>query len=169
MRSPAASYRQIAAESASPLELVVMLYDRAIVDLQRAMTAVEAHDIQQRTTHLNHFLNVTAQLEGSLDQERGGQAAKDLARFYQYARAQAFNAASKNSKEILSELSEHFSALRDAWREGEHRLTTQTAQSTSPPAAESHPSTPGKSSPTGYSGSESDWDDATAVQLSIIE
>jgi len=169
MRSPAASYRQIAAESASPLELVVMLYDRAIVDLQRAMTAVEAHDIQQRTNHLNHFFSILAQLEGSLDQERGGQVAKDLARFYQYARAQAFDASSKNSKEILSELCEHFSTLRDAWREGDRRLTTQTAQSTSPPAAESRPSIRGKSSPAGYSDSGGDWDDATTVQLSIIE
>jgi flagellar protein FliS len=109
--------------------LVAMLYERAIADLQRAMTAVEAHDIQQRTNHLNHFLNVTAQLEGSLDQERGGQVAKDLTAFYQHAKAQALNAAIKNSKETLSELSEHFSTLRDAWREGERRLTTQGASS----------------------------------------
>jgi flagellar protein FliS len=108
-----------------------MLYDQAIADLQRAMTAVEAHDIEQRTRHLNHFFSVIAQLEGSLDHERGGPVAKNLATFYEYARAQAFNAAIKNSKEILSQLSEHFSTLCDAWREGERRLATQ---STNPPA-----------------------------------
>jgi flagellar protein FliS len=129
MRNPAATYRQLAVEGASPLELVVMLYDRAIADLQRAMTAVEAHDIQQRTDHLNHFFSILAQLEGSLDHERGGEVAKDLETFYQIAKAQALNAAIKNSKEILSELSEHFATLRDAWQEGERHLAAQGASS----------------------------------------
>jgi flagellar protein FliS len=106
-----------------------MLYDRAIADLQRAMVGVEAHGIQQRTNHLNHFFSIIAQLEGSLDQQRGGQVAKDLAAFYQHARTQAFEAAVKNSKDILSELSEHFSTLRDAWQEAERRLMTQSASS----------------------------------------
>jgi flagellar protein FliS len=109
-----------------------MLFDRAIVDLQRAMSAVEAHDIEQRTKHLNHFLGVIAQLEGSLDHELGGPVAKNLATFYDYARAQALHAAVNNSKEILSDLSEHFSALRDAWREGEYRLATQKTEIRNP-------------------------------------
>ncbi len=111
--------------------LVVMLYERAIADLQRATTAVEAHDIELRTKHLDHFLGVIAELEGSLDHRRGGQVAKNLERFYQLARARALNAAAQNSKEILSGLTEHFSALREAWREGERLLATQ---STSLPA-----------------------------------
>jgi flagellar protein FliS len=111
--------------------LVAMLYDRAIADLHGAMTAVEAHDIQQRTNYLNHFFSVIAQLQGSLDHERGGQVAHDLERFYRYASTQALNAAAQNSKETLSQLSEHFSTLRDAWQEGERRLATQ---STSYPA-----------------------------------
>lgn len=100
-------------------------------DLQRAITAIEAHDIEQRVKHLNHFFSVIAELQGSLNHERGGPVAKDLARFYQYATAQAFNASVENSKEILSKLSELFSTLRDAWREGERVLA---AQSTNFPA-----------------------------------
>ena len=129
MNHPARTYRQFSVQGATPLGLVVMLYDRAIADLQRAIEAVEAHNIEQRTKHLNHFLSVIVQLEGSLDHERGGQVAKNLARFYRFARAQAFNAAVKNSKEILGQLLEHFSTLRDAWREGEGRLTAQSISS----------------------------------------
>jgi flagellar protein FliS len=129
MRNPAAAYRQLAVESASNLELVVMLYERAIVDLQRAITAIEAHDIEQRTKHLNHFFSLIAELEGSLDHERGGQVAKNLAMFYEHARAQALDAAIRNSKETLSKLSELFSTLRDAWREGERLLAAQSTNS----------------------------------------
>lgn len=100
-------------------------------DLQRAITAIEAHDIEQRVKHLNHFFSVIAELQGSLNHERGGPVAKDLARFYQYATAQAFNASVENSKEISSKLSELFSTLGDAWREGERVLA---AQSTNFPA-----------------------------------
>jgi flagellar protein FliS len=129
-----------------------MLYDRAIADLQRAMAAVEAHDIEQRTKHLNHFLYVIAELEGSLNHEDGGQVAEDLARFYKTARALAFNAAIKNSKEILSKLSEHFSTLRDAWREGERLLATQ-----------------GTSSPADDRSARKDWVDAGTVELSVFD
>ncbi len=129
MNHPAHTYRQFSVQVATPVGLVVMLFDRAIADLQRAITAIEAHNIEQRTKHLNHFFNVIAELEGSLNHEGGGPVAKNLATFYEYARAQALNAAVKNSKEILSDLSEHFSTLRDAWREGERLLATQGTSS----------------------------------------
>ena len=129
MSHPAQTYRQFSVQGATPLGLVVMLFDRAIADLQRAMAAVEAHDFEQRARHLNHFFGVIAELEGSLNHERGGPVAKNLATFYEYARAQALNAAVKNSKQILSDLSEHFSTLRDAWREGERLLATQGTSS----------------------------------------
>lgn len=128
--------------------LVAMLYERAIADLQRAMTAVEAHDIEQRTKHLNHFFSLIAELEGSLDHERGGQVAKNLERFYQFARAQALNAAVENSKEILSKLSEHLSTLRDAWREGERHLATQ-----------------GTNFPANGGSARKDWSDAGTMEL----
>ena len=152
MRNAVATYRQLAVEGARPLELVVMLYDRAIVDLERAMTAVEAHDIEQRTKHLNHFLYVIAELEGSLNHEHGGQVADDLARFYKSARAQALNTAIKNSKEILTELSQHFATLRDAWREAERRPATQD-----------------KNLPADGGSASKDWSDAATIELSVFD
>lgn len=129
MRTPAAAYHQLSIESASPVELVVMLYDRAIVDLQEAMAAVGRGDIEVRTKHLKHFCTVINQLDCSLDYERGGEVARDLAKSYQYARAQAIAAAAMNSKRILIALSEHFSTLRDAWLEAERRLPAWPANS----------------------------------------
>jgi flagellar protein FliS len=169
MKHPALTYRQLSIQSATPLGLVVMLYDGAIAFLHRAIEAMEARDIEKKCHHLNRALAVIIQLEGSLNFEQGGEVARTLQAFYMCARAQMQQANIENSTEILRELIEHFTALRDAWQEGERRLTTRTAQDTNPPATESRASTAPKSSLTGYSGSGSDWDDATTVLLSVIE
>jgi len=169
MKHPALTYRQLSVQSATPLGLLVMLYDGAIAFLHQAIAAMDAHDVEKKCQHLNRTLAIIIQLEGTLNFAQGGEAARTLQAFYMYARAQAQQANVENSPEILRELIEHFTALRDAWQEAEGHLTTQTAQNTSPPAVESRPSTQRKSSPAGYSGSESDWDEATAVRLSIIE
>ena len=47
MRHPAQAYRHLSVQGATPLGLVVMLYDGAIASLQRTITAIEAHDIPQ--------------------------------------------------------------------------------------------------------------------------
>ena len=169
MKHPALTYRQLSVQSATPLGLLVMLYDGAIAFLHRAIAAMEAHDMEKKCQHLNRALAIIIQLEGTLNFEQGGEPARTLQTFYMYARAQAQQANVENSPEILHELIEHFTALRDAWQEAEGRLTTQTTQNTSPPAGESRPSTRRKSSPVGYNDSGSDWDNAGTVRFSIVE
>ena len=124
MRNPAHTYRQFSVQGATPLGLVVMLYDGAIAFLLRAVTAIEAHDIPQKCTHLNRALAIIAQLEGSLNFELGGEVARTLKSFYVYARTQAMKANVENSPEMLRSLIEKFSTVRDAWYEAEHRPST---------------------------------------------
>jgi len=169
MKHPALTYRQLSVQSATPVGLVVMLYDGAIAFLHRAIEAMEAHDIEKKCDHLNRVLAIIIQLEGTLNFEQGGEAARTLQAFYMYARARAQQANIENSTEILRALIDHLTALRNAWEEADGRLTTQTAQNTSSAAGESRPSTRRKAPPTSPSGSGSDWDDATTVRLSVIE
>jgi flagellar protein FliS len=110
-----------------------MLYDGAITFLQRAVAAIEAHDIEKKCQHLNRALAIIVQLEGSLNFEQGGEVAQTLRAFYAYARAQAMKAHAENSAEILRALIENFTTVREAWREGERRLATH---STSFPAGD---------------------------------
>ena len=53
MRHPASAYRQFSVQGATPLGLVVMLYDGAIAAMQRAADAIEADDIANKCHHLN--------------------------------------------------------------------------------------------------------------------
>ena len=147
MNHPAHTYRQFSVQGATPLGLVVMLYDSAIVFLRRAIAAMEANDIQQRCDHLKRALAIIAQLEGTLNMELGGEVAQTLKSFYLYSRAQAMKAHIESSAEILRSLIEKFSTVREAWYEAEHG---QKPSPSSPPASEDYSGAP---SPPRESGS----------------
>jgi flagellar protein FliS len=134
MRKAVHVYRQFSVQGATPMGLVVMLYDGAIIFLQRALAAMEAGDIQKKCAHLKRALAIIVQLEGILDFQQGGEAAQTLKALYIHARAQAMKANIENSPEILRPLIEEFTSVRDAWREGEQRLARQSA---GPPAGTS--------------------------------
>jgi flagellar protein FliS len=152
MKHAALIYRQCSVQGATPLGLVVMLYDGAIAFMHRAVAAMEAHDIEKKCNHLNRALAIIAQLEGSLNFEQGGEVAQTLKSLYVYARAQVLKANIENSLEMLRALIEKFATVRDAWREGESRLTTQ-----------------GMSSPPKPTIAKKDWSDAGTVELSVFD
>ena len=120
MNHPASAYRQFSVQGATPLGLVVMLYDGAIAALQRAVKAVESRNVEDKCRHLNRALAIIAQLEGTLNFELGGEVAKTLKAFYLYSRNQAMKANIENSAEILRTLIERFTSVRDAWYQAEH-------------------------------------------------
>jgi flagellar protein FliS len=121
MNHPAHTYRQFSVQGATPLGLVVMLYDGAIAAMQRAVAAIEAHDTQKKCDDLKRALAIILQLEGTLNMELGGEVAQTLKAFYLYSRGQAIKANIENSPEILRSLIEKFSTVREAWYEAEHR------------------------------------------------
>ena len=127
MNHPAHAYRQFSVQGSTPLGLVVMLYDGAIAAMLRAVTAIEAHDIQTKCNHLNRALAIITQLEGTLNMELGGEVAQTLKAFYLYARGQAMKANIENSPEMLRSLIEKFTTLREAWYEADHRPTPSAA------------------------------------------
>ena len=147
MNRPAHTYRQFSVQGATPLGLVVMLYDGAIAALQRAVNAVEAHDIPKKCTHLSRALAIITQLEGSLNFELGGKAAQTLKTLYTYSRAQAMKANMENSPEILRSLIENFSTVRDAWNQADRP----------PLPSPTMPSDKGPSPPPGPAASLGSW------------
>jgi flagellar protein FliS len=138
MSHPAQTYRQFSVQGATPLGLVVMLYDGAIAAMQRAVAAIEAHDVQKKCTHLNRAQAIIAQLEGTLNFELGGEVAQTLKALYVYARAQTLKANIQNSPAVLRSLIEKFSTVREAWYQAEHGQ--QSSPST--PAGEESPYAP---------------------------
>jgi flagellar protein FliS len=111
------SYRRATVQNASSVGLIIILYDLLIQDLTQAMTAIDKRDIEGRATVIKHALLVLQQLEGSLDHENGGEAAKNLSSFYSVMRARIFQAHLKVSSEILNEQVRLLLDVRRAWQQ----------------------------------------------------
>lgn len=111
------SYRRAAVENASPVGLVVILYDLLIEDLRQAVTAIAKEDTEARSKIIKHAFVVLQQLEGSLDHGNGGEAAKNLGRFYAVMRGRIFEAHTKKDAQILNEQVSLLLDVRAAWQQ----------------------------------------------------
>jgi len=100
--NPGLSYREAAVAGASPVRLVILLYEQAIEDLQRAISAQNSGDIESRTREINHAVLVIGHLQATLDAEQGGKVAANLALFYQHLRAELVESQCKQSVAVPS-------------------------------------------------------------------
>jgi flagellar secretion chaperone FliS len=137
MKNPVLAYRQFSVQAATPFGLVVMLYDGVIAALRCAVTAIEAQDIEKKCQHLKRAQAIITQLEGGLDFEQGGEAAKTLKSLYVHVRSQTHRANIENSPDILRSLVENLSTVREAWHQADLRPASK--DSTSSPEAASRP------------------------------
>ena len=121
-RDSASAYHQSTAVGASAVGQVVALYDTILRDFHRAIAAVEAGQIEQRVNAGNHALMVIGELQGVLDFERGGEAARRLQSFYKITRAMTLEASVHGSREKFQELISMFARLRAAWSKIERTM-----------------------------------------------
>jgi flagellar secretion chaperone FliS len=122
------SYREAAVRGASPVRLVICLYEQAIEDLRRAVVALEKGDIEARTRGINHALIVIGQLQGTLDMERGGDVARNLERFYANVRTGLVEAQLKQSARILEQQISQLVEVYEAWLEVDRVAEAPTPQ-----------------------------------------
>jgi flagellar secretion chaperone FliS len=116
------SYREAAARGATPIKLVVLLYEQALDDLRYAIAALERGEIEARTRKINHAIVVIGQLQASLDLEQGGQVARNLERFYEVVRKGLVAAQFQQSARALQEQVSHLLLVHEAWLEVERAI-----------------------------------------------
>jgi len=122
-----------AVENARPAGLVIILFDLLINDIRGAIAAIHTGNIEQRSAELKHAFLVLQQLEGSLDMENGGEAARNFAGFYTAVRASLFDAHLKVSREILERQIELLLDVRQAWQKVENPDSAEPAPTASLP------------------------------------
>ena len=120
-------YQSSAIQGATPIELVILLYDAVIQDLGRALAAMRSGEIERRTTEVGHALLVLQQLQGTLDFERGGSAARQFEQFYNLVRAKILEAQMRGSAELLREQFRYLSEVRECWIEVQSRSQAQSS------------------------------------------
>lgn len=75
-------YRKTQIDTASPEDLVLMLYDGALRFLGHALDAFGRDDHEQVNNNLVRVQAIIGELLATLDHDRGGEIAKNLARLY---------------------------------------------------------------------------------------
>jgi len=115
MASPQA-YRQSAVLSASPGELVVMLYDAARRFLRQAGAAMDEGQVERAHIALRRAELIIGQLDGTLDHEQG-QISERLHSIYQFCLAHLNRGRMGQDTRMLEEVSNLLGELRDSWAE----------------------------------------------------
>ncbi len=83
----AEAYRRTEAETKSPMELVVMLYDGAIRFTGEARDAIARNDVRARTEASRRAMAIVVELQNTLNVKQGGDIAQELDRLYSYMTA----------------------------------------------------------------------------------
>ena len=130
MTNARTTYRENEVRGASPVRLVVLLYEQLVQDLLEAMRALEQNDIALRTEHINHAILVIGHLQSALDFEKGERPARVLDTFYDTLRQNLVEAQFFPSKESLQRQITDLLSLRAAWLDVEQAETHPA-----PPAA----------------------------------
>ena len=113
---PRNTYITDSVQTASPQRLLVMLYDRLILDLDRALLAIAADDRTATHDALLHAQDIVTELHTSLNLEVWP-AGKHLAAVYEYVNERLVEANIKKHAGLVQECRDLLDPLRSAWRE----------------------------------------------------
>jgi len=102
--------------SASPLELVNILYEHAILEVAEARQHLAEGDIAARCRSVLKAIMIIGELQSSLDHDAGGEIAANLGRLYQYMRERLTAGNVQQSDAPLAEVMRLLESLGDAWR-----------------------------------------------------
>jgi len=109
-------YLTDAVTTASPGRLLVMLYDRLCLDLQRAVVAIGDRRREDASTSLVHAQDILLELRSSLRVEEwpGGEG---LAELYSFVLTELMRANVRQDADVVVACLGVVEPLRDAWRE----------------------------------------------------
>ncbi len=116
--SPAMRERYIADSiaTASPARLLIMLFDRLVLDLTRGEQALLAGNRAEANTQLLHAQDILTELHMSLDMDAWSGAA-GLAQIYTFMVTELVNANVRGDAAKVASCRELAEPLRDTWRE----------------------------------------------------
>ncbi len=109
------SYKKLQVDTASPINLVVMLYDRAIVLLNKAKDEISEQQYEAKGNTLDKASDIIFELLTTLDRDKGGEIASSLANLYNFILSEITNANSKLSTKSLDNAIKVLSELRESW------------------------------------------------------
>lgn len=115
------AYQQDALEAsiygASPVGLIVMLYEGAISALRKAQSEIARNNYIEKGHFIGKSMEIINGLDNVLNLEKGGEVTANLRELYIYMKHRLGVANMKNDADILEEVITLLDELLDAWRQ----------------------------------------------------
>jgi len=104
--------------SASPHQLIVMLFDGALASIRAARLHMESGAVAEKGKAISKAIDIVNNgLLAGLDKERGGELAERLEQLYDYIVRLLLQANLRNEPQQLDEAAELLGGVASAWRE----------------------------------------------------
>ena len=124
------SYQEAQILSASPLELVCLLYRGALESIASARECLASGDIAGRSCAITRALKILVELSVSLDHQHAAQFSRTLAELYNYVQKLLIEANCRQVDSPLAEAQTLLSTLLEAWEKCEPTRTLPTPGNT---------------------------------------
>jgi flagellar protein FliS len=125
-------YLAIRISTASPMELVRILYEAAIQSVHEAIRALHSGDILARGQAVNKAIEILAELRVSLRRDVQEQYSNTLGELYGYIQHQLIRAHADQSENLMEEALRLLNTLLEGWSGAMEKMTgTEQAGSTS--------------------------------------
>jgi flagellar secretion chaperone FliS len=109
-------YLEDSINTASPAKLLIMLYDRLVLDLQQGEQAIQAGDRETASDKINHAQEIILELRTTLDMD-AWEGAAGLAALYSWLLTELIQANIKLDATKVAACRGIIEPLRDAWRD----------------------------------------------------
>ncbi len=115
MNGYANQYLANSVQSASPEQLMLMLYDGAIRFITLAIQAIDNGQIDKRAYYINKTSAIVSEFAATLDHDQNATLAEDLDALYGYMLKRMLEANLRNDAEPLHEVKKLLADLRSTW------------------------------------------------------
>ncbi|MBA4292094.1 flagellar export chaperone FliS [bacterium] len=108
-------YRKAAVNSASPLQLVIMLYDGAIRFMNQAKDAMEKRELERQNEACKRAQDIISELMSCLDLKQGGEIAQNLFALYTFTFDRIVQANIEDNPVLIDQSIQVLAELRESW------------------------------------------------------
>jgi flagellar secretion chaperone FliS len=110
------AYRRVDLESAPKTQILERLFDRFLIDVATARTAIETRDIPAKAAALDHALLIVVELKASLDVNAAPELCANLAALYDFVTDQLVAASVQLTVPPLDQVTRVMTEIGDAFR-----------------------------------------------------
>ncbi len=111
----AKTYKNTSITTATPEQVLLMLYEAAIKSLKLAKTAMEKKNIPEKCKHIKKATDIITELASTLDHKKGAQVAEQLESLYSFCTTELLKANINNDVASIESVTKIMTTLYEGW------------------------------------------------------